>query len=45
MKTPEEILKLLGVCCDGGVAESLIAAREVLSAYEELYDRLQECQQ
>jgi hypothetical protein len=33
--TPAEILKLLGVCCDGGTAERLAAARTVLDAYEE----------
>jgi rubrerythrin len=35
MKTPGEVLDLLGICCDGGIAEGLIAARAVLDAYEE----------
>lgn len=35
MKTADEILKKLGVCCDGGTAERLHAASEVLTAYAE----------
>lgn len=35
--SPDEILRLLGVCCDGGTLAALAAARRVLDAYEEIH--------
>ena len=34
--TPDEMLELLGVCCDGDTAEGLAAARKALDAYERM---------
>lgn len=35
--SPDEILRLLGVCCDGETLDALAATRRVLDAYEEIH--------